>query len=327
VKALLEVQNLHTYFHTTDGLVRAVEGVDLTVMEGEALGVVGESGCGKSVTSLSIMRLIQPPGRIEQGSIKLAGRELLDVPDDEMPNIRGRDMAMIFQEPMTSLNPVFTVGDQISEAVLTHNRVAPAEARDRTVEVMAQVGIPDPKRRYDSYPHELSGGMRQRIMIAMALSCNPKLLIADEPTTALDATIQAQILELLNQLRRDFRLSLMLITHDLGVVAEMVDRVAVMYAGQVVETADVRTIFKAPQHPYTQGLLTSIPMLTSVKSKPLSVIPGTVPNPLNFPTGCRFHPRCPDASEITRTQEPQLRELGNGHSVRCWHHPEMAAGK
>jgi oligopeptide/dipeptide ABC transporter ATP-binding protein len=327
VTPLLEVRDLHTYFHTTDGLVRAVEGVDLTVQEGEALGVVGESGCGKSVTSLSIMRLILPPGRIERGTIRLAGRDLLTVPDDEMPSIRGNDIAMIFQEPMTSLNPVFTVGDQISEAVLTHNRIEAPSARRRTLEVMAQVGIPDPRKRYDSYPHELSGGMRQRIMIAMALSCSPKLLIADEPTTALDATIQAQILELLNQLRKEIGLTLMLITHDLGVVAEMVDRVVVMYAGQVVESADVRTIFRAPEHPYTRGLLTSIPTLASVKTKPLSVIPGTVPNPLNFPAACRFHPRCPDVTFVCRAEGPELRDLGNSHQVRCWHHPEIAAGR
>ncbi len=327
MKALLEVENLHTYFHTTDGLIRAVEGVDLEVGQGEALGVVGESGCGKSVTALSIMRLIRPPGRIEQGAIHLDGQDLLSIPDDEMPRIRGRDMAMIFQEPMTSLNPVFTVGDQISEAVTTHNRVDAAGARARTLEVMEQVGIPDPSKRYDTYPHQLSGGMRQRIMIAMALSCNPKLLIADEPTTALDATIQAQILELLNALRKEIGLSLMLITHDLGVVAEMVDRVAVMYAGQVVESADVRTIFRAPEHPYTRGLLTSIPTLASVKSKPLSVIPGTVPNPLQFPTGCRFHPRCPDVSVICRAREPELRDIGGGRQVRCWHHPDIAPGQ
>ncbi len=324
---LLEVHDLHTYFHTTDGLVRAVEGVDLTVQEGEALGVVGESGCGKSVTSLSIMRLILPPGRIERGTIRLAGRDLLAVPDDEMPAIRGKDIAMIFQEPMTSLNPVFTVGNQISEAVLAHDRVDAAGARNRTLEVMAQVGISDPRKRYDNYPHELSGGMRQRVMIAMALSCSPKLLIADEPTTALDATIQAQILELLNRLRKEIGLSLMLITHDLGVVAEMVDRVVVMYAGQVVESADVRTIFGAPEHPYTRGLLTSIPTLASVKTKPLSVIPGTVPNPLNFPAACRFNPRCPDVTEVCRVEEPELRDLGSGHQVRCWHHPEVATGR
>ncbi len=326
MKALLEVEDLHTYFHTSDGLVRAVEGVDLTVQQGEALGVVGESGCGKSVTCLSIMRLIQPPGRVEQGSIRFDGRNLLEVPDDEMPSIRGQEIAMIFQEPMTSLNPVFTVGDQISEAVLTHNRVSAAEAQARTLEVMGQVGIPDPRQRYGSYPHQLSGGMRQRIMIAMALSCSPKLLIADEPTTALDATIQAQILELLYQLRKEFQLSLMLITHDLGVVAEMVDRVVVMYAGQVVETADVRTIFRAPEHPYTRGLLASIPTLASDRSKPLLVIPGTVPNPLNFPHACRFHPRCPDVTAICRTEEPELRAI-DGHQVRCWHHPEIAAGQ
>jgi len=321
------VSGLHTYFHTSDGLVRAVEGVDFAVLEGEAVGIVGESGSGKSVTALSIMRLIQPPGRIEKGTITFDGRQLLRLADEDMPTIRGKEIAMIFQEPMTSLNPVFTVGDQISEAILTHNPVSQEEARKGTLEMMGLVGIPDPAQRFNSYPHELSGGMRQRIMIAMALSSRPKLLIADEPTTALDATIQAQILELLNTLRRDFRLSLMLITHDLGVVAEMVDRVVVMYAGQVVESADVRTIFRRPEHPYTRGLLTSIPTLTSLKSKPLSVIPGVVPNPLRFPLGCRFHPRCPDASALTRAEEPVLRDIADGHRVRCWHHPEIAQGK
>ena len=313
---LLEIEGLKTHFFTRDGTVKAVDGVSFSIDYGQTLGVVGESGCGKSITALSVMRLIERPGRIVAGSVKFAGRDLTGLPMGDMEDVRGNSISMIFQEPMTSLNPVFTCGDQISEAITVHGSVARKAAGERAVEMLQQVGIPDPKRRATQYPHELSGGMRQRVMIAMALSTNPELLIADEPTTALDVTIQAQILELMKGLRERNRMAIMLITHDLGVVAEMADVVVVMYAGKVVEKADVNTVFGAPHHPYTRGLLASIPRLGE-KRKRLEVIQGVVPNPLNLPTGCLFRRRCPYAMPICETAPP-LQEVSPGHVSRCW---------
>jgi oligopeptide/dipeptide ABC transporter ATP-binding protein len=311
------VRDLNTVFDTDDGLVRAVNGVSFEVEEGETLGVVGESGCGKSVTAFSIMRLIpSPPGRIESGEILLRGRDLLRLPEDQMRRLRGNEISMIFQEPMTALNPVYTVGNQIMEAVRLHQKVGRREARDRTVEMLALVGIPSPEQRVSEYPHQLSGGMRQRVMIAMALSCHPAVLIADEPTTALDVTIQAQILDLLKRLQEELQMAVVLITHDLGVVAQTADRVAVMYAGRVVEYATVRTLFDRPRHPYTIGLLESIPRMSERKER-LSVIPGTVPLPTAFPPGCPFHPRCPFATEACREREPGLERVEGGHETRC----------
>jgi oligopeptide/dipeptide ABC transporter ATP-binding protein len=314
---LLIVRNLKTRFRTEDGTITAVDGVSFTVDAGETLGIVGESGCGKSVMSLSIMRLIpNPPGRIESGEILFAGEDLLAKPESEMRRIRGNDIAMIFQEPMTSLNPVFTVGDQIVEAITLHQRANRREARKKAIDMLRRVGIPSPEKRIDEYPHQMSGGMRQRVMIAMALSCSPHLLIADEPTTALDVTIQAQILDLMRQLRREFGTAIMLITHDLGVIAEMADRVAVMYAGQIVETADVATIFYKPGHPYTRGLLGSIPKLNENRDR-LQVIEGVVPSPFGMPRGCRFSPRCSMAEGRCLTDAPELVEVVPGHEVRC----------
>lgn len=315
---LLNVENLKTYFYTEDGVVPAVDGVSFSLDKGEALGIVGESGCGKSVTSLSIMRLVpNPPGKIIEGRIEFEGQDLLAKSEAEMRSIRGNDISMIFQEPMTSLNPLFTVGDQIMEAIILHQKVGKAEARARAIEMLRKVGIPSPERRVDEYPHQMSGGMRQRVMIAMALSCNPKLLIADEPTTALDVTIQAQILDLMRKLRRELGTSILLITHDLGVIAELVDKVVVMYAGKIVERADVREIFANPTHPYTEGLLGSIPKLHENRDR-LQTIEGTVPNPFRMPPGCRFHPRCRDAKEICSLEEPPVLEVAPGHSVQCW---------
>ncbi|AZR73692.1 peptide ABC transporter ATP-binding protein [Anoxybacter fermentans] len=316
---LLKLEDLKTYFYTEDGVVRAIDGVNFEIYKGETLGVVGESGCGKSVTSLSIMRLIpNPPGKIVGGHIWFDGEDLLTKSEAEMRKIRGNDISMIFQEPMTSLNPVYTVGDQIAEAIILHQKVSKKEAMERAVEMLKKVGIPSPEKRVYEYPHQLSGGMRQRVMIAMALSCNPKLLIADEPTTALDVTIQAQILELMKELKEEFNTAIMLITHDLGVVAEVCDRVAVMYAGKVVEYSDVNTIFGNPRHPYTWGLLKSIPKLDS-QVKRLLTIEGVVPNPLHLPEGCKFHPRCRFATDKCRESEPEIEELSPGHSVRCWY--------
>lgn len=316
---LLRLEDLKTYFHTEDGVVKAVDGVTFEIYKGETLGVVGESGCGKSVTSLSIMRLIpNPPGKIAGGKIWFDGEDLVNKTDAEMRKIRGNDISMIFQEPMTSLNPVFTVGMQIAEAIILHQKVSKKEALAKAVEMLKKVGIPSPEKRVHDYPHQLSGGMRQRVMIAMALSCNPKLLIADEPTTALDVTIQAQILELMKELKDEYNTAIMLITHDLGVVAEVCQRVAVMYAGKVVEYADVETIFGRPQHPYTWGLLRSIPKLDG-NVKRLEVIDGVVPNPLHLPTGCAFHPRCRFATDQCKEREPEIAELRSGHSVRCWY--------
>lgn len=316
---LLEIRGLKTYFHTDDGIARSVDGVSYEVDRGETLGVVGESGCGKSVTALSILRLIPfPPGRIEGGEILYNGRNLLDLTEDEMRSIRGNEISMIFQEPMTSLNPVFTVGHQIDEAVILHQKVSRATARTKSIEMLHLVGIPAPAQRYNEYPHQLSGGMRQRVMIAMALSCNPGLLIADEPTTALDVTVQAQILELINRLQTDLGMGVILITHDLGVIAEVSDRVAVMYAAKIVEYADVTSIFTRARHPYTIGLLGSIPKL-GVRTERLATIEGVVPAPTKFPAGCHFCTRCQFADDLCRTDEPPLIEIETGHSVACWH--------
>ena len=315
---LLAVDDLVTTFSTEEGLVTPVDGVSFTVERGETVGVVGESGCGKSVTSLSILRLVpSPPGRIAQGRSLFEGQDLLTLSEREMRAIRGRDIAMIFQEPMTSLNPVFTCGDQILEALRRHQKVSATEARDQALELLHLVGIPLPEQRLGAYPHQLSGGMRQRIMIAMALCCHPRLLIADEPTTALDVTIQAQILDLLRHLKKQLSMAVLLITHDLGVVAETAERVVVMYAGKVVEEAPVRTLFHAPRHPYTEGLLRSIPRLDE-RRESLPVIEGMVPNLLDLPSGCRFHPRCPRAERRCREEAPALRSFGEGHRVACW---------
>ncbi|MGD9016030.1 MAG: ABC transporter ATP-binding protein [Desulfobacterales bacterium] len=316
---LLEIKDLKTHFHTDEGVARAVDGMDLAIGRGKTLGVIGESGCGKSVSALSVMQLIpRPPGKIVQGEIWFKGTDLLKKTPAEMRRIRGDEIAMIFQEPMTSLNPVFTIGNQICEAIIQHQHLDKSEARKKAVESLRHVGIPSPEKRIDEYPHQMSGGMRQRAMIAMALACEPDLLIADEPTTALDVTIQAQILDLIRRIKEEFGMSVMMITHDLGVVAEVADDVVVAYAGKAVEYADVVTIFKHPKHPYTQALYDSIPRLTDTRKRRLEVIHGTVPNPLNFPTGCRFHPRCKYAQDFCRTEEPRLEDLGGGHRVRCF---------
>jgi oligopeptide/dipeptide ABC transporter ATP-binding protein len=320
---ILKVENLRTYFQTEAGVARAVDGVSFHVNPGETLGIVGESGSGKSVTSLSVMGLIaKPAGQIQKGSrILFHGtngvEDLVALPEDRMRTIRGNDIAMIFQEPMTSLNPVFKVGDQISESLRLHQGLNKKAARERAIEMLQLVGIPSPRQRVDEYPHQLSGGMRQRVMIAMALACDPKLLIADEPTTALDVTIQAQILELLNRLQEELGMSIILITHDLGVVAETCDRVIVMYAGQVFEEGSVQDVFTDPQNPYTEGLLRSIPRLGSGGGR-LAVIPGVVPSPMEWPTGCRFHDRCPYGWEKTRDEEPPLFEIAPGRKSKCW---------
>ncbi|HZS03355.1 MAG TPA: ABC transporter ATP-binding protein [Blastocatellia bacterium] len=317
---LLEVRNLKTYFATARGEVRSVDDVSFTLEQGETLSLVGESGCGKSVTALSIMRLVSKPGRITGGGILFEGRDLLELSEEEMRRIRGDDIAMIFQDPMTSLNPVYTVGEQIAEAIRLHRKVSRREAWNQAVEGMRDVAIPSPETRAKSYPHEMSGGMRQRVMIAMALACDPKLLIADEPTTALDVTIQAQILELLAGLKAKRNLGLLLITHDLGVVAEVSDRVAVMYAGKIVEEAPVRELFARPRHPYTEGLLRAVPRLSETgaeRKKRLTTIEGVVPNPLELPPGCRFAPRCAHAQEKCRAGEIPLIEAGEAHLSRC----------
>lgn len=315
-RVLLRVQGLKTYFDTEEGVVQAVDGVDLTVRRGETLGIVGESGSGKSVTSLSIMRLIDTPGRIVAGQIIFDGTDLLTLNDEEMRLIRGNRISMIFQQPMTSLNPVFRVGDQIIEALQIHQGLSGTEASRRCIELLTLVGLPDPRRRVRQYPHELSGGQCQRVMIAMALACNPELLIADEPTTALDVTIQAQILDLMRDLRTKIDTAIILITHDMGVVAEMADTVAVMYAGQIVEYADVRSLFADPKHPYTQGLLASVPVLGQVRRE-LAVIPGTVPSLINPPRGCRFANRC--SHRFERCDEPiELLAMENQRQTRCW---------
>jgi len=319
---LLDVKNLKTYFFTDEGVVRAVDGVDLHIDKGETLGVVGESGCGKSVTALSVMKLIpQPPGRIVDGQINYDGSNLVDLPANRMRKIRGKEISMIFQEPMTSLNPVFTVGEQIAEAIRLHERLGRRDAMAKTVDMLKLVHIPNAERRVKEYPHQLSGGMRQRIMIAMALSCNPKLLIADEPTTALDVTIQAQILDLLNELKTKLRMAVMLITHDMGVIAETAQRVVVMYAAKVAEEASVGDLFKEPLHPYTQGLLRSIPRidLAATTHRRLETIPGTVPTLRgDIAPGCRFAPRCPFVKSVCTEKDPVLKEVKPGHKVSCW---------
>ena len=323
---LLSLENLSTSFFTSKGVVPAVSRVTLSVGRGEIHGIVGESGCGKSVTSLSVMGLVAPPGKIVEGKILLGGRDLARLDNDTMCGIRGNEVAMIFQEPMTSLNPVFTVGRQVSESILIHRKVSREEARKRTLDMFRLVGIPEPETRYGCYPHQLSGGLRQRVMIAMALVCEPKLLIADEPTTALDVTIQAQILDLMRALRDKLDTAIILITHDLGVVAELCDRVTVMYAGTVVEEADIYTLFDRPAHPYTRGLMGSIPGTAASRGSDgrLATIPGMVPNLLDLPSGCRFHPRCRMARPVCREQDPPLFDLGDGHTARCWNFEDKA---
>ena len=320
-ETLLEVNNLKTYFYTEDGVVKAVDGVDFTVGRGEVLGLVGESGCGKSVTSLSIMRLIGIPGKVVEGEIMFEGRDLLKLSEAEMVHMRGNRISMVFQQPQSSLNPVFKVADQVGEVLQIHQNMGKEESWNRAVELLRLVGIPDPESKAHSFPHEMSGGQAQRVMIAMALALNPQLLIADEPTTALDVTIQAQILDLLRDLRERMDTAVILITHDLGVISEMADRVAVMYAGRIVEQTDVRTLFREPMHPYTQGLMASIPVLGTVKDK-LDVIPGSVPNLVNLPPGCQFAPRCRSRMQyqlkICTEIEPELQPVGTGHIARCW---------
>ena len=320
-KPLLEVKNLKTHFFTEDGVVHAVDGVDFVVYPGEILGLVGESGCGKSVASLSVMRLISPPGRVLEGEILLDGTDLLNLSESEMMKVRGNRISMIFQQPQTALNPVFKVGDQISEVLSIHQDFGKEAGHQRAVELLKMVGIPEAERRAESYPHELSGGMAQRVMIAMALACVPELLIADEPTTALDVTIQAQILDLVLEMRKNLGTSVILITHDLGVIAEMAERVAVMYAGEIVEQAESIELFDNPLHPYTQGLIGSIPILGKIKER-LDVIPGSVPNLVDPKPGCRFAPRCAARVKydlkICGESDPQLIEVKPGHIVRCW---------
>lgn len=318
---LLRIDGLKTYFYTDFGTAKAVDGLSLTVNHGNVLGIVGESGCGKSVTALSIMRLVKsPPGRIEAGKILLDGQDLLKMPISEVRKIRGQMISMIFQEPMTSLNPVFKVGDQISESFKLHQGLSKREALNQSIEMLKIVGIPAPEKRVNDYPHQLSGGMRQRVMIAMALSCKPKLMIADEPTTALDVTIQAQILDIMLKLKEEIGTAIILITHNLGVIAEMAQSVAVMYAGKTMEYADILELFNNPQHPYTSGLLKSIPRpdLREQRGKPLDVIPGVVPGLMNLPKGCRFSDRCNRVSERCHTEEPSLFEVAPGHYCRCW---------
>ena len=318
---LLEIKGLKTYFFTDEGVVRAVDGIDLHIDKGETLGVVGESGCGKTVTALSIMKLIaMPPGRIVEGQILYQGRDLVPLPAAQMRKIRGKEISMVFQEPMTSLNPVFTIGEQIAEALRLHEGLGRRDAMDKTVEMLKIVHMANPERRVKEYPHQLSGGMRQRIMIAMALSCHPHLLIADEPTTALDVTIQAQILELLNELKAKLGMAVMLITHDMGVIAETAQRVVVMYAAKVAEEAPVRQLFKEPLHPYTQGLLRSIPRidLAATKKLRLEAIPGVVPSLIDVPPGCRFAARCPHVKPVCTEKDPVIKEVSPGHKVACW---------
>lgn len=317
---LLEINNLHTYFDTKKGLIKAVNGVSLSIEEGRTLGVVGESGSGKSQTAMSILKLFENNQKIYEGEIKFEGKVISELSEKEMQKIRGNDISVIFQEPMTSLNPVFTVNRQISEVLMLHQGLNKKEAEARSIEMLKQVKIANPETVNKSYPFQLSGGMRQRVMIAMALACKPKLLIADEPTTALDVTIQAQILKLVNELKAETGTAIMFITHDLGVINQMADDVAVMYCGQVVETAPVDNIFMDSEyiHPYTEGLLTSIPRLNTKRGEKLDVIPGSVPHPLALPQGCKFAPRCKYATEKCRNEEPELKEIGPNHQIRCF---------
>lgn len=320
---ILSVSGLATHFSTHGGTVRAVQDVSFNIRRGTTFALVGESGCGKSATALSIMRLIpSPPGRIAAGSIVLNGRDLLSLSEDQMRAVRGNEAAMIFQEPMTSLNPVFTVGNQIAEAIMLHQKMGRGQAWKEAVALLSRVGIPDAEQRVREYSHQMSGGMRQRVMIAMAISCKPSLLIADEPTTALDVTIQAQILDLLDELQKQDGMSILLITHDLGVVAERADDMAVMYASRIVEAGATDVVLEKPLHPYTQGLLRSLPRM-GLAAKRLSVIPGSVPDPREFPSGCKFHPRCPIGSDEPRCQslEPELRQVSDGRCVSCWYAP------
>ena len=333
-ESVLEIDGLKTHFFTPDGVVRAVDGVSCEVRRGETLGVVGESGCGKSVTALSILRLVaDPPGRIVAGSIRFEGRDLLAASEAEMEGLRGNDISMIFQEPMTSLNPLYTVGRQIAESIALHQGASRREAMDRAVEILRRVHIPEPERRAYSYPHQLSGGMRQRVMIAMALCCNPKVLIADEPTTALDVTIQAQILELMREMQGSYGQAIVLITHDMGVVAENADRVVVMYAGRKVEEAEVDELFDRPGHPYTKGLLGAIPSLEAAAAASgsargrLNEIEGMVPSLANLPPGCTFAPRCGYATDECRSAYPPDREHRPGHRVACWHADRLLGGE
>ncbi|PWT91498.1 MAG: peptide ABC transporter ATP-binding protein [Proteobacteria bacterium] len=330
---VLNVRSLKTYFFTRAGILKAVDDLSFAVRKGETLAIVGESGCGKSMTALSIMRLVpDPPGRIVGGVVELHGRDLLQLEEAAMREVRGKDISMIFQEPMTSLNPVLTIGDQISEVLTLHEDLSRTTAREKTIEMLRRVRIPEPAQRAREYPHQLSGGMRQRAMIAMALACNPRLLIADEPTTALDVTIQAQILDLMLTLQQEFGTAIMLITHDLAVVAETAQRVIVMYAGKKVEEAEVEALFEQPRHPYTRGLLGSIPRLTLMGGAPpgvgsrLKEIPGMVPSLANLPPGCSFAPRCPFADAKCRTSFPPLEEKHPGHWAACWHSEALLGG-
>jgi oligopeptide/dipeptide ABC transporter ATP-binding protein len=324
-ETLLEVSNLKTYFFTREGIVKAVDGVDFTVHVGEIFGLVGESGCGKSVTSLSILRLVGRPGKVVEGTIKFQGSNILDLSETKMKQMRGNQISMIFQQPLPSLDPVYKIGDQIVEALLVHSKIDKQVAWKEAVEALDLVGIPDAKNRANCYPHELSGGMAQRVMIAMALTCEPALLIADEPTTALDVTIQAQILDLIRELRTRLSMAVILITHDLGVVAETADRVAVMYAGRIVEEAPVDVLFDQPLHPYTHGLIDSIPVLDQTRER-LNIIPGVVPDCINLPPGCKFASRCLNRIDHSMTVcnqiEPHLIEINPNHKVRCWFYEE-----
>jgi peptide/nickel transport system ATP-binding protein len=326
VPPLIQVKDLRTSFFTPEGEVKAVDGVSYDIDEGRTLGLVGESGCGKSVTALSIMRLVPAPGKIVGGAILYRGEDLLKLDNEAMRKMRGNEISMIFQEPMTSLNPVFTIGDQIGEAIRLHQKLGRKAAREKTIEMLRLVRIADPESRVDAYPHQLSGGMRQRVMIAMALSCNPRLLIADEPTTALDVTIQAQILELIEELQQKLGMALLLITHDLGVVAERADEVSIMYGGIIVERTSAREIFRRPLHPYTVGLLNSLPGAGEHKKQRLAAIPGVVPSPLDLPSGCRFRDRCPRAKEVCAGVQPPLAELEPGHWAACYFPGPSAEG-